>query len=119
MTEPIDMAVVEELLSLSDEGDPELLVDLIQMYLQDGPNKLREIVEGLETQDYDRVERAAHSLKGAAGNLGAIHVQEDCEVLQNASRDHQLQTVQQGVASLRGHFQEAETALQQLLNKYR
>ena len=118
MTEPIDMAVVEELLSLSEEGDPELLVDLIHMYLQDGPLKVTEISEGLSRKDYDRVERAAHSLKGAAGNLGASLVLQDCDVLQQASRQHQTDTVRRGLDELRGHFQESEQALQEILQKY-
>ncbi|MEM7203813.1 MAG: Hpt domain-containing protein [Planctomycetota bacterium] len=118
MKQAIDMAVVEELLALSEEGDPELLVDLIQMYLQDGPHKLAEITDGLANQDYDRVERAAHSLKGAAGNLGAIMVQQDCETLQVASRHHELETVKRGLTDLKGHFEESESALQALLSKY-
>lgn len=118
MSQVIDMEVVEELLSLSGDGDPELLVDLIQMYLEDGPTKLTEIERGLAEQDYERVERAAHSLKGAAGNLGAIAVQQDCEVLQQASRQHQLDVVHQGYSALDSHFREAETALRDLLERY-
>ena len=118
MTEAINMEVVEELLSLSEHGDPELLVDLIQMYLQDSPQKLTEICEGLEEQDYDRVEKAAHSLKGSAGNLGAYLVQHDCEQLQIASRQHELETVRHSVGELQDHFRDAETALQQLLEQY-
>ena len=118
MSQVINMDIVQELLSLSDDGDPELLVDLIQMYLEDGPRKLAEINEGLAAQDYDRVERAAHSLKAAAGNLGAIFVQEDCETLQQASRQHELDTVRRGVEDLRGHFRAAEDALQDILSRY-
>ena len=61
MSNVINMDVVDELLSLCEEGDPELLVDLIQMYLEDAPHKLDEINKGLVDQDWDRVERAAHS----------------------------------------------------------
>jgi HPt (histidine-containing phosphotransfer) domain-containing protein len=118
MRDVINMEVVEELLSLSGDGDPELLVDLIRMYLEDGPHKLREIDQGLADGDWDRVERAAHSLKGSAGNLGAFLVQQDCEVLQAASRQHQLEQMTAGVQSLHGHFGDAEAALQALLEKY-
>lgn len=118
MTDVINMEVVEELLSLTGEGDPELLVDLIQMYLEDAPHKLSEINAGLADRDWDRVERAAHSLKGSAGNLGAIFVQEDCEILQVASRKHELASMTQGVQQLQDHFKAAQTALQQLLEKY-
>ena len=118
MSDVINMDVVDELLSICEEGDPELLVDLIQMYLEDAPTKLSEINEGLVDQDWDRVERAAHALKGSAGNLGAIFVQEDCDVLQLASRNHELETLTQGVNQLQDHFKDAQTALQDLLKKY-
>jgi HPt (histidine-containing phosphotransfer) domain-containing protein len=118
MPDAIDMAVVDELLSLSEEGDPELLVDLIQMYLQDGPIKLEEMNAGVAQQDYERVERAAHSLKGAAGNLGAVLVQKDCDALQQASRQRALDELKRGLRDLRTHFREAEAALQKLLAKY-
>ena len=118
MSEAINMDIVEELLSLSDQGDPELLIDLIQMYLQDSPNKLAEINAGLEAQDYERVERAAHSLKGSAGNLGAVLVQRDCDQLQQASRRHELDAIRTGVSDLALHFDDAKRALQALLDKY-
>ena len=118
MTDPIDMAVVDELIELSDGGDPDLLVDLIEMYLQDGPHKLAEIDAGLAKQDWGRVERAAHSLKGAAGNLGAMMVFGDCDTVEEASKAHELETVQRSATELREHFAEAEVALKDLLAKY-
>ena len=118
MSTAINMEIVEELLSLSEDGDPELLVDLIQIYLDDGPTKLHEITEGLDTQDYDRVERAAHSLKGSAGNLGAVFVQQDCDDLQRASRQHSFAEVQTSVERLQSHYREAEVELQSLLARY-
>lgn len=114
----INMEVVNELLSLSGVEDPELLTDLIQMYLEDSPIKLAEITEGLANRDWERVERAAHSLKGSAGNLGAIFVQEDCDRLQVASRNAEVDSVTAGVGDLRGHFKAAEYALQDILRKY-
>jgi hypothetical protein len=47
MDQILDMSVVEELLSFSDDGDPELLLDLIRMFLEDGPSKVQAVTEGL------------------------------------------------------------------------
>ncbi len=66
MEQVLDMSVVEELLSFSDDGDPELLLDLIQMFLDDGPSKVAAVMEGLAAGDFEKMERAAHSLKGQA-----------------------------------------------------
>ena len=75
MSGVLDMEVVEELLSITGEADPELLLDLIGMFLEDAPNKVRIITEGVESGDLEAVGAAAHSLKGSAGNLGMKNIQ--------------------------------------------
>ncbi len=86
MAEIVSTEVIEELLSLSDDGDPELLLDLIQMFLDDAPDRIASIGTALQSKDFEGIERAAHSLKGSAGNLGAVLLQGDCETMQNAGR---------------------------------
>lgn len=119
MTGTLNMAVIDELLALSEDGDPELLVDLIQMYLDDSPGKMDSILRGVETNDWERVERAAHALKGSSGNLGAIHVQMACDRIQNACRSHHTSGVPQEATALRALLRDADTALRGLLSRYR
>ncbi|MBL9080080.1 MAG: Hpt domain-containing protein [Planctomycetes bacterium] len=114
----LDMSVVEELLSFSDDGDPELLLDLIQMFLEDGPEKVRSVHEGLQAGDFEKMERAAHSLKGSSGNLGARLLQDTCEQIQIATRHRQLEESRQLVTDLDAKFAEAEAALRRLHQSY-
>lgn len=115
----LDMSVVEELLSFSDDGDPELLLDLIQMFLDDGPEKVRAVQEGLLAGDFDKMERAAHSLKGSSGNLGARILQETCERIQVATRQRQLDETRGLAGQLAADFAQAEAALRELHETYR
>lgn len=115
----LDMSVVEELLSFSDDGDPELLLDLIQMFLDDGPSKVAAVTEGVATGDFDKAERAAHSLKGSSGNLGARLLQNACEEMQNATRHHKLDDSRRLAPELSQRFAEAEVALRKLLVSYK
>jgi HPt (histidine-containing phosphotransfer) domain-containing protein len=112
------MSVVEELLSFADDGDPELVMDLIQMFLDDGPSKVASVTEGLATGDFDKAERAAHSLKGSSGNLGAKLLQNACEEMQNATRYHKLEESRRLAPVLGQRFTEAEAALRKLLASY-
>ena len=114
----LDMSVVEELLSISDDGDPELLLDLIQMFLEDGPSKVAAVTEGLLTGDFEKAERAAHSLKGSSGNLGARLLQDVCEHLQISTRNHQLEESRRLAPELKSAFGAAEAALRKLLASY-
>jgi len=118
MGNALDMSIVEELLSFADDGDPELLVDLIQMFLQDGPSKVRAITEGLEEGNLEKVERAAHSLKGTSGNLGARYLQDSCEKMQIASRQNEIDEVRKITPSIVSQYAEVEIALRDLLGNY-
>ncbi len=118
MDDVLDMSIVEELLSFADDGDPELLVDLIQMFLEDGPAKVKAVTDGLDEGDLDKVERAAHSLKGTSGNLGATHLQHSCEAMQLASRSGEIDSVRELTPQIVSHYADAEMALQKLLSSY-
>ena len=117
MTGTLNMEVIDELLALSDDGDPELLVDLIEMYLADGPTKLAAIESGIAAGDWERVERAAHSLKGSAGNLGATQVLAASDRIQNACREHQTSGVPADAKALAQHLKDAEAALRGVLSR--
>jgi osomolarity two-component system phosphorelay intermediate protein YPD1 len=119
MDQVLDMEVVEELLALTGDGDPELLLDLIHMFLEDAPSKLEAMNEGLGKGDLEQVVHAAHSLKGSAGNLGIRMVQADCDALQDAGRLNQLERIRELVPQLEENFSQAIAALEDLKGRFR
>jgi CheY-like chemotaxis protein len=52
-------------------GEAELLDEVIELFLTDAPNRLAEVRTALQQGDPKRLQMAAHSLKGAAGYVGA------------------------------------------------
>jgi len=118
MNDVLDMTVVDELLSLSDDGDPELLLDLIRLFLEDGPAKVAAVRTGLDSRDYEMMERAAHSLKGSSGNLGARRLQMVCEQLQIASRTKDESSVVALTPQLQVEFDMVRTALNGLQHRF-
>ena len=118
MSNVIDMAVIEELLSLCEDGDPELLLDLIGIFLDDGPAKVQAVIDGVDSGDIEKVERAAHSLKGSSGNLGATFLQEVCEQLQECGRNKDLNAARTVAPQLESAFAEAQGALDALRSRY-
>ena len=118
MHQVLDMAVIEELLSLCDDGDPELLLDLIQLYLDDSPAKIQGLQTGVASGDMEIVERAAHALKGSSGNLGARLLQETCEQLQLTARQPNQAEIQQLVARAQTEFADVCAELQRLQRRY-
>jgi len=112
------MTVVDELIALCEDGDPELLVDLIGMFLDDTPNKIASVLEGMRTGDLSKVERAAHALKGSSGNLGARQLQDACEQLQLQSHRGDLDGVRRTASQLATVFGEVQRALLQLRGRF-
>lgn len=52
-------------------GDEELLRELCEIFLEECPKLLQELRQGIAVADPEAVMRAAHSLKGELGYLGA------------------------------------------------
>ena len=53
------------------EGDQELLAEIIHLFREDVPELLDAMRNALQQGDMTSLERSAHSMKGAAGNLSA------------------------------------------------
>jgi HPt (histidine-containing phosphotransfer) domain-containing protein len=80
-----------EELQLGDGSD--LIVELIDLYLLDAAQRVKEIREAsIETQ-WVLLKRAAHTLKGSSSSLGVRHVAETCERLERMDGDDSPQTV--------------------------
>jgi PAS domain S-box-containing protein len=79
---PIDLSVIEGLRELSEPGQPEPLVELIELFLKDAHPKLDRMNSALDRKDFTTLALAAHSLKGSASNLGARRLAELCATLE-------------------------------------
>ena len=53
------------------EGDRQLLADMAELFLEDGPKLFSEVRAAVAQQDAKALERAAHALKSSAGNFSA------------------------------------------------
>jgi CheY-like chemotaxis protein/HPt (histidine-containing phosphotransfer) domain-containing protein len=72
------------------DGSEELLAQVIQIYLTEGPVRRDELWSGLEREDRQVVERAAHRLKGALGTLGATIASDMAQRIEVLAKDGDL-----------------------------
>ena len=73
-------------------GDPILFRDVIELFLDDCPNQLDAIRQAIHDQHADRIYRAAHKLKGSAGNFDAHEIMALLQRLEARARDGDLAT---------------------------
>ncbi|NQV50767.1 MAG: Hpt domain-containing protein [Candidatus Marinimicrobia bacterium] len=75
---------------LRELGGPKLISELITMYLTRGSDLLDTIVAGIESQDFDSVKNASHSLISSAGNLGGKRVSKLSIAIEAAAMDEKV-----------------------------
>ncbi|MBI4852435.1 MAG: response regulator [Acidobacteria bacterium] len=101
----IDVLVLESLRELQDESDPNLVADLIGIFLREAPEKINLLQKALNLSDFRALEENAHSLKGNAGNLGAIRLQKLCYELEKSGRNSSLENVEFFIKELSKEFE--------------
>ena len=75
--DPLDRSQIEFLVSL-DDGQGELLAEIVREYLIVSEECSTELVRQLAEDDCPAVERTAHALKGASANVGATGLADLC-----------------------------------------
>ena len=71
-------------------GDHELMTDVIRLFLEDLPMRLAAIKDAVTGRDAEALRRAAHALKGAAGNLSAGGLFEAAHVLERIGAESHM-----------------------------
>ena len=98
-------------LSLVD-GDPELLREIVSLFLDSSVDLLEQIREGLAAPDPRAVESAAHQLKGSSANFRAHRVQGLAAAVEEAARGADLQAAEVALPALEHALAELMAALE-------
>jgi len=85
MGEAVDLLVLLSLEEAQVEGEPDLVVELIDLYAEDTPRRLAAIRSAWAAGDLAALRGAAHGLKGSSASLGARQVAILCDKLERLS----------------------------------
>lgn len=106
----LDRAALERLRRL---GGERLLREMVQLFLQLGPERMASATSG----SLEAAERACHSLKSSAGNLGAHALQAAAGGAEDAAAARDASAFAAALPALETAYAEAETELTQLLSE--
>jgi HPt (histidine-containing phosphotransfer) domain-containing protein len=67
-------------------SSPDLIRDLLNLFRTDVPRQIRAMTEAVTAGDAERLRQVAHSVKGAAANLGAWKLARLCKELEQLAR---------------------------------
>ena len=77
----LDPVVVIGLRGLTPPGEPDVLAQVLNLFLVEVPPRLDRLRNAWVSGNIEEVRRVAHSLKGSAGNIGARRLYEVCRQL--------------------------------------
>jgi two-component system, sensor histidine kinase and response regulator len=116
--DPLDRGGLADLRDLQEEGEPDLLKELMELFLADVPLQLALLRKAVEAGDVPSVERVAHTLKGSCGNMGARSMEALCAELEESARSGELGTAPGLISSLEVEFGRARSALEEASRNY-
>ncbi len=107
----LDLATLESLRSLSEPGQPDLVTELVDLFLADVPPRLKKIVEGAAAGDAPTVYMQAHTLKGSAGNLGAKAMAAICQLIEHPAKTGTLAGTEGAIRDLLAEYERVKIQL--------
>lgn len=82
--------------------------ELIELFVDTGAADFKRIQEGMSASDSEQVMRSAHTIKGAAGNLGLFNVSETAGLIEQQATDKHLDGLGATIAELKTQFEAIE-----------
>ena len=94
-------------------GDRDALSELVQSFLDEGPELVTQIEAGATSGDSEGLRRAAHTMKSSAADFGAGVLSATCRDIENHCRAGETDQAVALATRVSGQYQAAETALRQ------
>ncbi|MGD9365457.1 MAG: Hpt domain-containing protein [Desulfobacteraceae bacterium] len=82
--------------------------ELIELFVETGTADLNNIQEALANNDSEQVMRSAHTIKGAAGNLGLEEVSETAKIIEENANSNQSDGLESAVQTLKNQIKAIE-----------
>jgi HPt (histidine-containing phosphotransfer) domain-containing protein len=83
----VDLSVLTNFDEAQSDGEPDLIVELIDLYLEEASKLLAAMREAVAKKDELPLKRAAHSLRGSSGNLGILQMALMCREVEHMKSD--------------------------------
>jgi HPt (histidine-containing phosphotransfer) domain-containing protein len=109
--EPVDLDILREVT----DGDAAFERELLQMFATDCAERLTRLERAVEAQDDEAIRREAHTIKGAAANIGAEQLRRCALDLERAGGAQKYDFARQCFSELRTAFDEVRLFIERYL----
>jgi signal transduction histidine kinase/CheY-like chemotaxis protein/HPt (histidine-containing phosphotransfer) domain-containing protein len=111
----LDVQSLVELRGRQTKGEPDIISELVSMFLRDTPRRLDDLLRALSAGEAEEVERLAHTVNGSSLNLGAPRMASLCARLEEQGRGRLFEEAGQTAAELRREFTRVSALLESSL----
>jgi len=117
MPPALDPAVIASLRELTPPGEPDVLTEVLQLFTTDVPGRIGRLRQAWHDGNATEVQRAAHSLKGSAGNIGAADLLAVCRTIDEQAKAGDLTQMAELVGRLDAEYGRVESEITQLVGQ--
>lgn len=107
----LDQDVIATLKDLGGEDEPELFMELVDLFIDDTCGQLEEVSAALTRGDSDEMRRRAHTLKSSCANVGAVHLAQRCFQLEQLALAEELEEIRGLLTDVLAEFDDVKAAL--------
>jgi len=108
---PIDRSILRILEEDVADNDPDVMLELIDIFIHDSRWHLQEIAKVLEQQEFRKIEISAHSLKSSSATFGAMALAGLSARLEQLARDKKMEGIVELLYTAREEFARVEEIL--------
>lgn len=111
----LDPSVIETLRLLNEPGQPDVVHEVLGLFLSDATTRVEAIIAAFDARDAATLQRAAHTMKGAAATIGALRLQHACRRVEDAAKQNDLTAAATAIADVQREHQEVANAIRALI----
>jgi HPt (histidine-containing phosphotransfer) domain-containing protein len=110
----LDAAVIESLRLLNEPGQPDVVHEVLGVFMNDAPARIAAIVAAVDAHDAVALQRAAHTMKGASGAIGAFALQRACRALEEMGKQASFDSAADAVQTLHREYARVKDEINRL-----
>lgn len=111
----LDHDVVERLRQLTPPGEPDVLNEVLSLFLNEVPRKIDALRTAVTAGDRAAMQRTAHSLKGSSGNIGAHAMYDACRQLDDQAKSGDLARLKPLIDAVATAYRNVEIEIRRML----
>lgn len=92
----------------------EMIIDLVDTFQKDFPNKLNDLQKATSEKDFDAIKKLSHSLKGSVGIFYAEEAHQAALILEKAGNEEDDRNLDEKFQNLRNALSQLDNELSEM-----